>query len=103
LYLHIAAEYGLPGIACFLIMVGLALRRLARMRREWLTANPVRARLATGFLLALVVYLTTGMFLHFSYARYFWILLALADAAVFIAHGCEPKASTPLEEARSAG
>jgi len=29
---------------------------------------------------ALILYLTTGLFLHLSYIRYFWLLIGLADA-----------------------
>ena len=35
-------------------------------------------------MLALVAYLATGLFLHLSYARYFWLMLALAGAAAAV-------------------
>jgi hypothetical protein len=37
--------------------------------------------LNNAFVLAIVSYLATGLFLHLSYARYFWFLMALAGAA----------------------
>ena len=40
--------------------------------------------LCTGFLLSIVTYLTTGIFLHMSFVRYFWMMLALAGAAAVI-------------------
>jgi hypothetical protein len=40
--------------------------------------------MATGLLLSIVTYMTTGLFLHLSYARYFWLMLALAGAAAHI-------------------
>jgi hypothetical protein len=40
--------------------------------------------MATGFLLALVGYLASGLFLHLSYARYFWLVLALGGAAAVV-------------------
>ena len=42
------------------------------------------AAMAVGFILALAGYLATGLFLHFSYVRYFWLMIALADAAAWI-------------------
>ena len=32
----------------------------------------------------LVVYMTTGLFLHMSYERYFWSMLALANVAIYL-------------------
>ena len=43
------------------------------------------AYLVTGFLLALVAYLATGVFLHLAYIRFFYLMLALAGAAAGIA------------------
>ncbi len=84
LYLGIASDNGALGLLCFLALVGLTLYGLVQARRRWMGANPDLANLATGFLLALVSYLATGLFLHLSYARYFWLVLALSQAAVEI-------------------
>jgi hypothetical protein len=51
-----------------------------RMRNWWRSRDRRMEYLATGFILALACYLATGLFLHFSYVRYFWLVLALADA-----------------------
>jgi hypothetical protein len=40
--------------------------------------------MATGLMLAVVTYMTTGLFLHLSYARYFWLVLAVAGAAGYL-------------------
>jgi hypothetical protein len=40
--------------------------------------------MATGLMLAVVTYMTTGLFLHLSYARYFWLVLAIAGAAAHL-------------------
>jgi hypothetical protein len=32
-----------------------------------------------------VTYLTTGIFLHFAFIRYFWLIMALAAAVIYIA------------------
>ena len=85
LYLALAAEAGGAGLLCFLFMVGLTLRELTRSLGNSGRSIPEMATLASGLMFALVVYLTTGLFLHFSFARYFWFILALAGAAARIA------------------
>ena len=40
--------------------------------------------MATGFLMVMVVYMTTGIFLQLSFVRYFWLMLALASAAAYV-------------------
>jgi O-antigen ligase len=84
LYLHIAAEEGILGLTAFLGILGLTLRDLIRVRRRWLKSRPDLAAMATGLMLSIVTYMTTGLFLHLSYARYFWLMLALAGAAAHI-------------------
>ena len=84
LYLHIAAENGILGLGAFLGILAFTLRDLIRVRRRWLTARPEIAAMATGLMLSIVTYMTTGLFLHLSYARYFWLMLALAGAAAHI-------------------
>ncbi|PYP52157.1 MAG: hypothetical protein DMD45_05400 [Gemmatimonadetes bacterium] len=84
LYLELAAETGTLGIVAFLVIVGVVCHRLWRARRFWLRTHPPSADLATSFLLCLMAYLTTALFLHLSYQRYYWLLLALAGAAVHI-------------------
>lgn len=79
LYLGLAAETGIVGLTAFLAVVVVTLRGL------WLvhTKHPpgsLHGMLATGFLLGLLAYLYAGVFLHLSYARYFWMLLALGGA-----------------------
>lgn len=80
LYLELAAEHGIPGLCCFLAMVGVSLANLVRMKRWWRGRDKQMEYMASGYILALASYLTTAIFLHFSYARYFWLVLALADA-----------------------
>jgi O-antigen ligase len=87
LYLEIAAEGGLLGLGLFLAAVAMTLVGLAAARRECLQTDPELANLATGYLLALVCYLTTGVFLHLAYMRYFYVILALGGAVVHVALG----------------
>jgi hypothetical protein len=101
LYLGLAAETGLAGLAAFLGAVavtvcGLTLSRHVAVGRRTgsaarhgielptcsATADSIdMASLATGLLLALVAYLATGLFLHLAFARYLWLVMALAGAA----------------------
>ena len=86
LYLEISAETGVPGILCFLAIVLVTLQELTRARRRWLHERPELANLATAYMLALVCYMTTGIFLHMTYARYFWLMLAVASATALISN-----------------
>ena len=101
LYLELSAEHGIPGLICFSAMVGVTLMNLVRMRRSWRARDRRMEYLATGYILALASYLTTGLFLHFSYIRYFWLVLALADATSnvgrMIAEPKSAKAAAPRE------
>ena len=65
-------------------ILGLTLRDLIRVRKRWLKVRPDLAAMATGLMLAVVTYMTTGLFLHLSYARYFWLVLAIAGAAAHL-------------------
>lgn len=85
LYLGMAAELGLMGVTLFLLIVGLTLRDLARARRAVRARDPLMADLATGFMLSIVAYLTSGIFLHMAFVRYFWLMLALAGATALVA------------------
>jgi len=87
LFVEIAADTGAIGLLIFLAIPGLLLRDLWRIRRR---APPERneiRRLALGFILAILAYLGTGMFLHLAYHRYYWLLIGLSAAAVWIMRG----------------
>ena len=84
LYLEMAAEVGTVGLLVFLAIPGLLLRDLWRVRQRAQGRRPDIERMATAFGLALLAYLGTGVFLHLAFQRYFWILVALSAAAVWI-------------------
>lgn len=84
LYLETAAETGIFGLITFLGAVVATLIQLARARAAALARRPDLAAMATGFMLALLAYMATGIFLHLSYARYFWLVLALAGATASV-------------------
>ena len=96
LYLGMAAELGIIGFTVFLIIIGLTLRELARARRAVRAHDPLMADMATGFILAIVAYLATGIFLHMSFIRYFWLMMGLAAATALVA-----KAIAKAAEARA--
>lgn len=92
LYLEIAAETGVLGIAVFMAIPLLLLRDLWRLRRGFRPARPHMARWAEGFGLALLAYLGTGVFLHLSFERYYWFSVALtASGAALLARARAPE------------
>ena len=84
LYLDIAAETGLLGLILFLAILFGTLHSLARTRKRWMQSRPELANMATGFLLAILSYMTTGLFLSLAYERYLWLMLGLAGAASYV-------------------
>ena len=84
LYLEMIADTGIIGLTAFLAMVGVPLVLLFRRARYWRDRDPERAIIASSFLFALIAYLASAMFLHLSYQRYFWAVLGLASAAIWV-------------------
>lgn len=81
MFLEVAAETGLPGLAAFGAMVGGAFWALAAARRRWRAASrEAEAGLAYAIGVALVGWLATSAFLHLDFARPFWLLLGIAFA-----------------------
>lgn len=80
LYLQLAAETGIVGLGAFGLVVLLAFRELERARRRFESTDRPLWALACGLELALVISLTTSLFLHAAYIRYFWILIGLSVA-----------------------
>ncbi|HET9785458.1 MAG TPA: O-antigen ligase family protein, partial [Terriglobales bacterium] len=78
LYVQIAAETGVAGLAAFVWLLAAALTRLERARRR---ARRRGAQAFAAWLLAcqlsLVIYLLLSTFLHDAYFRHFFVLLAL--------------------------
>jgi len=80
LYLQMAAETGLVGLGAFAVVIGLAFREVDRARRRFESTDRRLWGLACGLELALVISLTTSLFLHAAYIRYFWVLIGMATA-----------------------
>ncbi len=77
----IAAESGILGLVCFLLILYIPLRDLVRARNRWRFRHPERSYLATAFFQALISYVVTGLFLHMEYMRFFYLMIALAVVA----------------------
>lgn len=90
LYLGLAADSGVLGLVAFGGVLVTTLGPLAAGRRRLLASRPDLAALATGYAMALVVYLTTGLFLHFAYIRYFWLVAGLGAAMGLVAGEAAP-------------
>jgi putative inorganic carbon (HCO3(-)) transporter len=84
LYLEMAADTGIMGLTAFLVMVSVPIVLLLRQARYWRNRDSERAIVASSLVFALVAYLASAMFLHLSYQRFFWAILALASAAVWV-------------------
>ena len=84
LYFETAADLGIIGFSIFMAVIGATIVPLWRLRRRLLVVRPDLANIAATFLLSVVAYLYTGVFLHLSYERYFWMLLALAAVAAAV-------------------
>lgn len=80
----------------------MTLRDLARARQATRTLDPMLSALATGFLLSIVSYLTTGLFLHMTFVRYFWLMMALAAATAVVAMARARELSAAVEPAEPA-
>lgn len=103
LYLSIAAETGIAGLGCFLMVLYVTMTGLARARKRWMKADPEIANMATAYMLSIVTYLTTGLFLHFAFIRYFWMFIALAGAVIYISEQRARVASDVVAEEPVAG
>jgi putative inorganic carbon (hco3(-)) transporter len=84
LYLEIGADLGVVGLLAFLSVVVVTMAHLWRLARWWQSRRPELAVLAMGALLSLVAYMASGIFLQLSFQRYFWLLVALASATIWI-------------------
>ena len=84
LYLEMAADTGIVGLTAFLVMVGVPIVLLLRQARYWRSRDSERAIVASSLVFALFAYLASAMFLHLSYQRFFWAILALASAAFWV-------------------
>jgi O-antigen ligase len=84
LYLEMAADVGIVGLGMFLAVVLLTMAQLRRLSHALARRRPELAELARALILALVAYMASGVFLQLSFQRYFWFLIALANATIWV-------------------
>lgn len=84
LYFELMAETGFLGLATFMSIVLYILFRLWLLRQRFRKTRPELANIATAFWMSIVAYLVSAVFLQLAYQRYYWLLLALAGAAIQI-------------------
>jgi hypothetical protein len=77
-----------------MLVVFFIVRALWQTRRRFMQTRPDIVHLATALLLGIFGYFGTALFLHLSYQRYYWFLMALAAAAIRI-FDLEAAASAP--------
>ena len=103
LYVQLLAETGILGTIAFLGMAFSLLRALNRACRAVERSPHLKEWLPwlSSIRLAVLSYLLTSIFLHNAYIRYFWILVAMALAAIQITDNLLKKTErTPLIEGR---
>jgi O-antigen ligase len=76
-----AAESGILGLICLVMILYIPLRDLVRARKRWMESHPDWSYMATAFFQALMSYIITGLFLHMSYMRFFYMMVALCVVA----------------------
>lgn len=98
LLLAVAAENGAPGLLALLGVFAVTGCGLYRAGRNEFGSGETRSA-ATALLLVLAVYFITGLFLHFAFIRYFWLIVALGDAAIVIARqpGSQSSSDSPSQ------
>ncbi|HVR43502.1 MAG TPA: glycosyltransferase [Thermoanaerobaculia bacterium] len=76
--LEIAAETGLAGLIVFGGLIAAALMALAGARRRFAQAGDrILERAATAMMIGLAGFLIAGLFLHFAFPRYLFLVLGL--------------------------
>lgn len=97
LYIEMAAETGAVGLAIFLAIPLLLLRDLWRTHRRLRFRDPELAETAAAIWLGLIGFLFTALLLSHAFERYYWLLVALAGAALHIARS-DPRSLRPGPE-----
>lgn len=93
LFLEVASETGIAGVAAFGVLLTAAFGAVVRSRRALRAAGRTdEAAIAYAVGVALVGHLVTSVFLHLDFARLFWVFLgvALALPNVAAAEAAEP-------------
>lgn len=81
----VAADSGLLGLVCLLGVFWTLIINLHRAYQSLKQSSPQLADTAVAYCLVIVVYFASGLFLHFAFIRYFWLMVAMADCVTLIA------------------
>lgn len=82
LYLEVAAETGIVGLLAFAAIIAATMIALWTAYRRFKGAGALRsANMVMSIALAISGFLLTSLFLHGTYLRYLWLLVAIAAAA----------------------
>lgn len=84
LYFELAAEMGTFGFMAFMSIVFYNLYQLWQLRQLGRRTDPDITNLATALMISMFAYLGTAIFLHLSYQRYYWFLIAIVSASIHI-------------------
>jgi len=99
LYLELAAEMGMLGLLSFGGILLALFLSTARARRQFRALDrPDLAAWTASLQLGIVSYLITSIFLHADYARYMWIMFALAASASVLAQAMSDRRRALLRE-----
>ncbi len=97
IYAELPAELGLIGFSAFMAIALVILHQLWQLRSLALQYYPEIANISSAFFIGIIAYFMTAIFLHFSYQRYYWLLLAIAAAAIQV-FGRELTTETGMEQ-----
>ncbi len=98
LYLEVAAETGTAGLVTFLALIGAAVQCVLGSRRRLLQSGlKGPGNMVTGFGLGLLGYLTSALFIHGAYPRYFYLLIGIAFALREVVRNARPEQSAAGE------
>jgi O-antigen ligase len=78
LYLEVAAETGILGVGCFLVVLGLTVKNLLDAHAA--ADSKELQGMAASAIAAMVAMMATGVFLSFAYMRYYWLMIGLCSA-----------------------
>lgn len=84
LYLEQLSDGGIIGFASYLSIVLVTSIQLWRTARRFKASQPDVFYTLIGLLASIITFQITGLFLHLSYIRYYWFLMALAESGVLI-------------------